>query len=85
MDRAGSGDLGKGIVMATEQEGPTDHDYESEPVCPYCGHREMDAWEISFGGAEGSTEITCGQCERDYFCEKSITVYYSTRALKEAK
>ena len=57
-------------------------DYTNEPECPYCGHVKRDAWEIDFGGAEGETELTCGNCERDYICSRQIRVDYSTRATK---
>jgi hypothetical protein len=55
------------------------------PVCPYCGKKEEDAWEIHFGdGMEGSTEITCSNCEKDYFATRHVDVKYSTKPL-EAK
>lgn len=56
------------------------------PICPHCGHKQRDAWEIDFGpGMEGETEITCGSCERDYIVSREVTVYYSTRKLLEPK
>lgn len=49
------------------------------PVCPYCYHAEIDAWEIDFGGAEGDTVHTCGSCGMDYHLSKSITVRYTSK------
>ena len=34
--------------------------YTEEPVCPYCGHKDHDAWGINFGGMEGETVSSCG-------------------------
>lgn len=58
--------------------------WNPEPVCPYCGHKRGDAWEINFGlGLEGSTEIDCGNCEKPYFVERNIEVTYSTSPLPQ--
>ena len=60
------------------------HDYTHEPVCPYCGRVYGDAWEINFGGdMEGSTEITCGACEKDFSVDRHVEVTYSTTPLSE--
>lgn len=55
--------------------------YNHEPICPYCGRRFTDAWELDFGGMEGSTTVTCYGCERDFFVEREVTVTYSTAEL----
>ena len=53
--------------------------YNRDPVCPHCGNKKGDAWEIDFGdNCEGDAEITCGGCEQEYFCERHIEVTYST-------
>ena len=56
-----------------------DTEYTDNPVCPYCGHTEQDAWEIDFGpGLDGDTETSCGNCGKDYKVFRNTTVYYST-------
>jgi len=48
------------------------------PVCPHCGHVEKDAWEIDFGGVEGSTQHSCGECGMEYDVFREATFYYTT-------
>lgn len=62
-----------------------DLEYQSEPVCPYCGNRERDAWEIDFGGMEGDTETDCGSCGRAYRVSRHVTIYYTTHPLPDDK
>jgi hypothetical protein len=58
-------------------------DYTDDPVCPHCGHAEKDAWEIDFGpGLDGTTELECSACRRDYFCERNCQVTYSSHVLR---
>lgn len=55
------------------------------PICPYCGHRERDAWEINFGpGMDGDTIHTCGSCGEEYDCYREVIVTYTTRAIPSA-
>lgn len=54
------------------EDGKTD--YEDSPVCPYCGNREGDAWELCEN--EGTTE--CGRCGKTYSYSRNIEVTYST-------
>jgi hypothetical protein len=52
-------------------------DYNREPICPFCGHKESDAWELNmYDGDE--TEIDC-DCGETYIVECSVSVTYSTR------
>ena len=58
-----------------------DHHYTDDPVCPHCGYRRRDAWEINFGPClEGDTEIQCGNedCERIYQVSRNCSITYST-------
>jgi len=42
-----------------------DTKHTRNPVCPYCGYVEHNAWDINFGPySEGDTEIDCGKCEK---------------------
>ena len=54
-----------------------------QPVCPHCGHIEQDAWEIDFGGCDGSTEVTCNSCGEEYFLTRMVSFYYKSAKLKE--
>lgn len=61
-----------------------DTEYTFEPVCPHCGEKERDAWEIDFGnGTDGDTTITCGSCDKDYLCTRNVNVSYSTGIIKD--
>ncbi len=64
---------------------PTENDLSltSQPVCPFCGHEERDAWEMDFGGMEGSCKHTCASCGEEYKCWREVTIYYSTEKIKE--
>lgn len=58
-----------------------DTDHTDSPVCPYCGHAELDAWEIDFGpGLDGEAEVTCGACEREYTVQRHAYITYSSKA-----
>jgi len=52
--------------------------YTHDPVCPFCGHKVRDVWEINFGSAEGETEIDCGECEKTFIVSRHVTVDYCT-------
>ena len=55
------------------------------PTCPACGHAETDAWELDFGaGLEGDTHVWCGECETEYRCARTVSVYYRSSPLKGA-
>lgn len=55
-----------------------DTSFTDEPVCPYCGHEETDAWEIDFGGCDGDTEHSCGSCGEDYHLSRQVTFHYAS-------
>ncbi len=50
-----------------------DTEHTFVPVCPYCGAKQRDAWEIPFAGSEG-TEIDCGRCEKPIYIEQHVSV-----------
>lgn len=55
-----------------------------QPICPYCGSVERDAWEINFGpGIDGDTVHTCGHCGEEYLLERVVFVQYSSSELKD--
>jgi hypothetical protein len=62
---------------------PLDLKYNSEPVCPHCGCKKKDAWEINFGDdLEGSTETTCDGCEEEFRVERNVEVTYTTSKIQ---
>ena len=51
--------------------------YTDDPVCPHCGKRMRDAWELDLD--DGDTQPTeCGECEKPFTLVKHISVHYST-------
>ena len=53
--------------------------YTSEIVCPYCGDRWSDSWDVDFGiGVEGDAELYCDECEKYFFAERYCKITYST-------
>lgn len=57
-----------------EEEGDSILDFASEPICPYCGHEQSDAWEIG----DGTEEIDCGNCHQAMTFERDVEVTYTT-------
>lgn len=57
----------------------------NQPICPYCGNRERDAWEIDFSGLDGDTEHTCGSCGEDYFLSREVDIYYTSKPIIAGK
>ena len=56
------------------------------PVCPYCGYEEPDAWEMFLRpDLEDEGEVSCGKCEKDYYCIREVSVYYTTQPLEKTQ
>ena len=53
-------------------------------VCPYCGHKYRDSWELGDGG-EGCGETECGSCDREFIWVRHISVSYTGRPKGETK
>ena len=52
------------------------------PVCPYCGYVERNAWDINFGPySEGDTEVDCGKCEKTYKAFRECEITYTTERI----
>jgi predicted RNA-binding Zn-ribbon protein involved in translation (DUF1610 family) len=49
-----------------------DTDYTDEVVCPHCGYKYHDSWELSDG------EYECSDCGRRFNITRDIEVTYST-------
>lgn len=51
-------------------------------VCPYCGHKDRDSWEVDLGpGLEGTGEVDCDSCDRTFVVTRNVTVTYTTKAV----
>lgn len=49
-----------------------DTKYTDEVICPYCGYKHIDSWEMSAGVDE------CVDCGREFRMERYESVSYST-------
>lgn len=54
-----------------------DHEYTDEAVCPYCGYKYSDSWELS---DEGTTE--CEECGKEFGFSREVSVSYSTKRVR---
>jgi len=59
-----------------------DHEDTSEVVCPYCGHKQSDTWELTGGDDEEDT-VNCGKCEKEFGYRTEITIDFTSWKLKE--
>lgn len=51
-----------------------DTQYQDNIICPYCGDKNEDSWEV-----EGdSGEIECDECGNTFEYERDVTVDYTT-------
>jgi hypothetical protein len=49
-------------------------------VCPHCGYKDRDSWEIDFGlGMDGDAEVQCHFCGEDFIASRIVTVKYCTK------
>lgn len=68
--------------LSVEEPDECDLSYQTDPVCPYCGNVDTDAWEIDFGPVwEGETDTTCNDCAEDYHVQREVSVTYSTKKI----
>jgi hypothetical protein len=58
-----------------------DHEYTNNIVCPYCGYEDIDSWEVE-SGQEDLGLIECGNCEKEFYATRIISVEYSTEKAK---
>jgi hypothetical protein len=58
-----------------------DCDYNSEPVCPYCGYHKDGAWELGLGGDGDDIDVECGDCGETYRIILNLEITYSTEKL----
>lgn len=51
-------------------------------VCPHCGYRHKDSWEIADGDDYGET--TCAKCEKPFQWSRFERVTYTTKTTTES-
>lgn len=59
----------------TEQK-KFDTEYQHDALCPYCGRKARDAWEMD----DGTYDCDCGN---EYELIRNIEISYSTFKIKE--
>ena len=57
--------------------------FNDSVVCPHCGYKDRDSWEIG-GGEEGGFDHECASCGELMRVERHVSVTYSTRKPGEA-
>lgn len=61
-----------------------DTDFTEAIVCPYCGEKESDSWEVSMHMSDGEeAETSCGSCGKDFIVTVYITTRYSTKVMEK--
>jgi hypothetical protein len=57
-------------------------DYDTDSIadikCPYCGHNNIDPWDMP-----DSSEEICDICGNAFYYEREVEVYYSSSKVKE--
>lgn len=55
-------------------------DRTSEPVCPYCGHRNEEWWrQLDLHDSGGDQDFVCERCDRKFYCEVGAVWNFTTR------
>ncbi len=61
-----------------------DTEYTPDPICPHCGAKQRDAWEM-FDEWDDHVEVDCWNCEKSIYIERQVSVEYSTYPVKKKK
>lgn len=61
-----------------EEPIPIDHECTDEIVCPYCGAKFSDDWEL-----EDEQDVECGECGKMFHMEPTFSVTYTTSKIEE--
>lgn len=65
-----------------EEKKEFDTDMTEFPICPYCGHEDIDWWDGTTLNNDGDIEHTfCPSCGEEY----QVTMHVSTRFTTESK
>lgn len=57
-----------------EVERELDCSWQDDPICPYCGHKEGDSWEID----SSANKLTCSECGKRYEIEQEFSRTFSS-------
>ena len=60
------------------------HELTDDCVCPYCGHKQSDFWEVS-ENKPNSGVSECNECEREFDWESETEIRYTTSMKVEEK
>ncbi|HDR8476384.1 hypothetical protein ABE55_08440 [Bacillus thuringiensis] len=70
-----------GVREIQLQSTPEEIEYEEHLICPYCGGKDIDAWERS----QDSDTINCGKCGSEIGYSREVEITYSTKPIKRNK
>jgi len=56
-----------------------DHWMTDEVVCPHCGARYTDSWDLFSDGSETVEGVECDDCGKEFNAEVNMSVTYTTR------
>lgn len=55
--------------------------HTDELVCPYCGHEHECSYDMIDVNKECG-ETTCGECDKDFYYVRTVSISYSTKKLE---
>lgn len=62
---------------ARANPGVVEGQFADEPICPYCGCEQCDAWEVSWD----SGTMECDGCEKTFTYSRYTHVKYTTEPI----
>lgn len=70
-----------GVHKVSYNLNPEEKSYENDLVCPYCGYKDSDAFELP----DDDGTIKCGRCGAEIRYTRNIEITYSTEPVKPPK
>ncbi|MRS25818.1 hypothetical protein [Bacillus sp. RIT694] len=67
-----------GVREIQLQSTPEEVEYEEYLTCPYCGEKDIDAWERS----QDNDKIDCSTCGSEIEYSREVEITYSTKPIK---
>jgi hypothetical protein len=61
-----------------------DTQYTNEPVCPYCGYKVSNSWELNMRDGD-EIERECSYCSENFKILCIVTVEYCTETKAEGR